>query len=108
MSLKAFHIAFIIASAAMSVTCAILLLTIASDVTNDADVARLAATIREQWGGVDFLCHCAGRSMRGDVLDTSIDEFRQLWEINFLVQGFALRLEIQQQRWVPCCCSLPT
>ena len=31
MSLKAFHIAFIIASAAMSVTCAILLLTIASD-----------------------------------------------------------------------------
>ena len=31
-----------------------------------------------------MLCHCAGRSMRGTVLATSLAEFRELWETNFL------------------------
>jgi uncharacterized protein len=59
-------------------------LAIAADVTNQDDVNRLAATVVEQWGGVDFVCHCAGRSTRGDVLDTSPEEFRSMWEVNFL------------------------
>ena len=59
-------------------------LAIAADVTNQDDVDRLAATVNEAWGGVDFVCHCAGRSTRGDVLETSPDDFRELLEINFL------------------------
>jgi short-subunit dehydrogenase len=58
--------------------------TIEADVTNGADFERVATTIHERWGGVDFFCHSAGRSMRGDVLTTSPDSFRELWELNFL------------------------
>ena len=59
-------------------------LTIAADVTKQEDVERLNATLHEAWGGVDFFCHCAGRSMRGNAVTTPIDEFRALWETNFL------------------------
>ena len=50
--------------------------------------------MQRAWGGVDLLCHCAGRSMRGNALATSVAEFRDLWETNFLsavqcVQAFA-------------------
>jgi len=33
---------------------------------------------------LDALVHCAGRSARGDVLQTSADDFQALWELNFL------------------------
>jgi short-subunit dehydrogenase len=59
-------------------------LTLAADVTNPIDVERLSRTACSAWGGVDMLCHCAGRSMRGTVLSTSPDDFRELWETNFL------------------------
>lgn len=69
-------------------------LSIAADVTNADDIHRLGATVLNAWGGIDLLCHCAGRSMRGTVLATTADDFRQLWETNFLsavrcVQQFA-------------------
>jgi NAD(P)-dependent dehydrogenase (short-subunit alcohol dehydrogenase family) len=57
---------------------------IAADVTNADDVARLADTVQQRWGGVDFFCHAAGRSMRGDVLTTSPEQFQELWELNTL------------------------
>ena len=31
-----------------------------------------------------MLCHCAGQSMRGEILDTPTDQIRQLMEVNFL------------------------
>jgi NAD(P)-dependent dehydrogenase (short-subunit alcohol dehydrogenase family) len=67
---------------------------VAADVTIDADIERLFNTIKDAWGGVDILCHCAGRSMRGTMLATPADEFRALWETNFLsavrcIQQFA-------------------
>ncbi len=59
-------------------------LPIVADVTTETDTDRLAATVHDQWGGVDFFCPCAGRSMRGDALATTVDEYRGLWELNFL------------------------
>ena len=59
-------------------------LSVTADVTNPTDVDRLAATVQSAWGGLDLLCNCAGRSMRGTVLTTPIEDFRQLWETNFL------------------------
>jgi short-subunit dehydrogenase len=59
-------------------------LSVTADVTRPADVERLRSTIMSAWGGLDFLCHCAGRSMRGTVLSTSVDEFRDLVDANFL------------------------
>jgi short-subunit dehydrogenase len=69
-------------------------LSAVADVTRQEDIDRLAATILSAWGGLDLLCHCAGRSMRGTALATSPDDFRALWETNFLsavrcVQAFA-------------------
>jgi short-subunit dehydrogenase len=59
-------------------------LPLAADMTDREAVARTIATIRSEWGGVDLLAHCAGRSMRGNVLSTSVSDFRDLWEANFL------------------------
>jgi short-subunit dehydrogenase len=54
------------------------------DVTEREEVARIAEEIRRIWGGVDLVANCAGRSMRGNALSTSISDFRALWEANFL------------------------
>ncbi|MCI0491849.1 MAG: SDR family NAD(P)-dependent oxidoreductase [Planctomycetes bacterium] len=72
-------------------------LAIAADVTIQDDVERLAATVHQHWGGTDIVCHAAGRSMRGNALDTPPGTFRELWDINFLsavrlCQAFAPQL----------------
>jgi short-subunit dehydrogenase len=59
-------------------------LTVTADVTESREVDKLASTIQSSWGGLDLLCNCAGQSMRGTVLGTSVDDFRALWEVNFL------------------------
>jgi short-subunit dehydrogenase len=57
---------------------------VAADVTKQPDVDRLSSTVRSAWGGVDLLCHCVGQSMRGTAIGTSIEEYAQLWESNFV------------------------
>ncbi|HCK42060.1 MAG TPA: NAD(P)-dependent oxidoreductase [Planctomycetaceae bacterium] len=57
---------------------------VVADVTCPEDVHRLHQSVMEQFGPIDMLCNCAGRSARQHVLETSIDEFQQLMEINFL------------------------
>lgn len=69
-------------------------LSIAADVTNSDDIQRLSESVQSAWGGIDLLCHCAGRSMRGTALATTAADFRDLWETNFLsavkcIQQFA-------------------
>jgi short-subunit dehydrogenase len=72
-------------------------LAINADVTNATDVDRILSSVMSAWGGLDLLCHCAGRSMRGTALATTVDEFRDLLETNFLsavrcTQAFAKTL----------------
>ncbi len=76
-------------------------LAVVADLTKQEDVDRLAAAVQHAWGGLDLLCHCAGRSMRGTILGTSTEDFRALWETNFLsavrcVQAFAESLAENQ------------
>lgn len=59
-------------------------LTIAADVTTDADLPRVAETVGERWGGVDFVCHAAGQSMRGLAVTTPVEKYRELFDLNFL------------------------
>jgi short-subunit dehydrogenase len=59
-------------------------LTVAADVTGQDDVNRVASTVTSAWGGLDFLCHCAGRSMRGTIASTPVEEFRAMLDTNFL------------------------
>ena len=55
-----------------------------ADVTRQADVDRLFAGALERCGRLDALVNCAGRSVRGKVLDTTPEQFQALWELNFL------------------------
>jgi short-subunit dehydrogenase len=69
-------------------------LSVTADVTKRDDIQRLGEFTQNAWGGIDLLCHCAGRSMRGTALATSATDFRDLWETNFLsavecIQQFA-------------------
>lgn len=57
---------------------------IAGDVTSQQDVDRIAESVRTQFGGLDFLCNCAGLSTRSAVLETSPEDFQKLWDVNFL------------------------
>ncbi|MEX2317011.1 MAG: SDR family NAD(P)-dependent oxidoreductase [Pirellulales bacterium] len=59
-------------------------LPVAADVTDREAVQHVASTVQKIWGGVDLVAHCAGRSMRGNVLATTLADFRGLWEANFL------------------------
>lgn len=59
-------------------------LTITADVTKDEEAGRLVQHTLERFGRLDVLVNCAGRSMRGLALETSWEEYRSLWEVNFL------------------------
>lgn len=59
-------------------------LAVPADVTRDADAAELVAQAVEHFGRLDALVNNAGRSARGEVLDTSAQMFREMLELNFL------------------------
>ena len=59
-------------------------LGVPADVTRQEDVDRLIAHTVEYFGQLDVLVNNAGRSMRGKVLDTTPEQFRDLMELNFI------------------------
>jgi short-subunit dehydrogenase len=54
------------------------------DVLQDDDVQSLTTAAVERLGGIDVWVNAAGRSSRGAVLETSLEDFRAAWELNFL------------------------
>ncbi len=59
-------------------------LGIQADITQQADVDRLFAEAIRHYGKLDVLVNNAGRSMRGKVLDTTPEQFRDLLELNLI------------------------
>ncbi len=57
---------------------------VAADVTVAADVEALVAGAVQRYGGLDLLINNAGRSDRGQVLETEPERFAELWDLNFL------------------------
>jgi len=57
---------------------------IAADVTSQEDVEGLHEEITDHFGKLHLLCNCVGQSTRGKVLDTTVEDFQKLLEINFL------------------------
>ena len=55
-----------------------------ADVSDDAQVNELKKNIVAEMRGVDVLVNCVGKSTRGAILDTTPDDFRKLFELNFL------------------------
>lgn len=57
---------------------------IVADVTRQVDVERLFDEVGTRFGRLDVLVNNVGRSTRGLAVDTTPEEFQQLWELNFL------------------------
>ena len=57
---------------------------LAGDVTDAVQVESCVTEVIDKFGRLDALVNNAGRSSRGNALETSPDEFRALWEANFL------------------------
>ncbi len=56
----------------------------AADLTDTADIDRLAKMMEEK-GGCDILVHAAGvTGEKGDPLDMTDDEYHRVWETNFM------------------------
>lgn len=56
---------------------------ILTDITQQDQVDALMAQTTETFGRLDVLVNCAGRSTRGEALATTLEQFRQLLELNF-------------------------
>ena len=55
-----------------------------ADITSQQEVDRCHVDILNRFGRVDALLKCAGKSTRGQILNTTPEEFQQLYELNFL------------------------
>ncbi len=64
---------------------------IPADITRQADVDALVEQTHQRFGRADVLVNCAGRSSRGNVLDTSPEQFQQLLDLNFLAMARCTR-----------------
>lgn len=54
------------------------------DITSDEQVASLIGSTLDRFGQLDVLVNCAGKSGRGKVLETTPEQFQEMWELNFL------------------------
>jgi short-subunit dehydrogenase len=59
-------------------------LAVPADMTRPADVDRLIRATIDRFSRLDVLVNNVGRSMRGEALTTSLEDFQALWEVNFL------------------------
>lgn len=57
---------------------------LAGDMAWQEDVDRVQDAVASQWGRLDLLINCVGRSSRRRVLETSPEDFQQLWDVNFI------------------------
>jgi short-subunit dehydrogenase len=59
-------------------------LGVQADITRQDDVDRLFAQTLDRFGQLDVQVNNAGRSMRGKLLDTTAEQFRDLMELNLI------------------------
>jgi len=57
---------------------------IPADVTDASGVAALFKQVDEKFGRLDLLANIAGKSARGEVKNTTVEQFRESIELNFL------------------------
>jgi short-subunit dehydrogenase len=55
-----------------------------ADVTQQDQVDALVAEVVQMHSRLDLLVHCAGKSDRGEAAATTVEQFRELIDINFL------------------------
>jgi NAD(P)-dependent dehydrogenase (short-subunit alcohol dehydrogenase family) len=63
---------------------------IETDVSREADVARLVAQVLEQYGAIDLFCSNAGIAVDGDE-NTPTAEWERCWDVNVMAHVYAAR-----------------
>lgn len=63
------------------------------DVTREAEIRKLVASVYETYGRIDLFCSNAGVMQEGG-LEVSDDQWQRAWEINFLSHVYAARAVI--------------
>lgn len=71
---------------------------IAADVTSEADMQRLAAQAVARFGRIDILINNAGVNIRGAIDQLSLDQFRQVQQINVEGLWLATRAIVPQMK----------
>src|SRR5205823_1203294 len=74
-------------------------LVVKTDVTNEADMARLAAAVREKFGGVDILINNAGVNVRKAVTEFTLEEWRLVMDTNLTGAFLACRAFVPLMKW---------
>ena len=59
-------------------------LAVPGDVRSDEDVGRVVATVTERFGAVDVLVNNAGKGFTGTVIETALEDYRDIFETNFM------------------------
>ncbi len=59
-------------------------LPLVADVTKPEDAPRIVAETVAKYGKLDVLVNAAGRTHRGKIAETSLEEFDSLWKLNVL------------------------
>jgi NAD(P)-dependent dehydrogenase (short-subunit alcohol dehydrogenase family) len=66
-------------------------LVMQTDVTSEAEVARLAAAVREKFGGVDIIINNAGVNVRKPMTEFTLEEWRRVMDTNLTGAFLACR-----------------
>jgi short-subunit dehydrogenase len=69
-----------------------------TDMHNKDEIESLADSVFQQYGRIDILINNAGQSVRGNVADVDIDQFRQIFELNVLGPVKAMQALIPKMR----------
>jgi NAD(P)-dependent dehydrogenase (short-subunit alcohol dehydrogenase family) len=73
-------------------------LAITTDVRDQAQVNHLIDATCEHFGRVDILINNAGQGTAGFVIDTPVDHFRQLFDLNVFGPLYAMQAAIKRMR----------
>jgi short-subunit dehydrogenase len=73
-------------------------LAVPTDMRNKEAIQALVDRVFEQYGRIDLLINNAGQTVRGNVADVDIDQFRQIFELNVLGPVEAMQALIPKMR----------